>query len=154
MKFQTLEMKGIRRFSHKKIDFAEGLNIVYGPNESGKSTVLDCLTASVLKPTPKEVSSLVQWDSPYSEIKLTYTAGSGTFTITRVLHPEVKDLLEGERLVLDDPDDILDTVEEHLGFSDKALFETSVVVKQTPPPRFRPFRPHPFTATARRNQER
>ena len=132
MKFSTIEMKGIRRFSHKRIDFADGLNIVCGPNESGKSTILDSLVACVLKPTEKEKSSLIQWNSPYSEIKLTYTTDAGTFTITRVLHPreKEKDLLEGDSCILEDPEEIQDILEEHIGFTDRALFETSIVVKQ------------------------
>jgi DNA repair exonuclease SbcCD ATPase subunit len=132
MKFTTIEMKGIRQFTHKRIDFADGLNIVYGPNESGKSTILDSLVACVLKPTEKEKSSLIQWNSPYSEIKLTYTTDTGTFTLTRVLHPgeKEKDLLEGDACILEDPEEIQDILEEHIGFTDRALFETSIVVKQ------------------------
>lgn len=130
MKIRTLEMRGIRQFSHKTLDFAEGLNIVYGPNESGKSTVLDSLLASVLKSTGMEIESLKQWDAAHAEIKLTYTAGGNTFTITRVLHPLEKDVLEGEGLSMSDPEEIQDTLEEHLGFADRTLFENSTVVKQ------------------------
>jgi len=130
MKFCALEMKGIRHFSQKKIDFTEGLNIVYGPNESGKSTILDSLIASVLKPTEKEITSLIQWNASHSEINLVYKIDSHTFTITRVLHPVVKDLFEGDGLILEDSQEIQDMLEEHLGFADKTLFENSTVVKQ------------------------
>ena len=130
MKIRTLEVRGIRQFSHKTLDFAEGLNIVYGPNESGKSTVLDSLLASVLKSTEKEIESLKQWDAAHAEIKLTYTAGGNTFTITRILHPLEKDVLEGEGLSMSDPEEIQETLEEHLGFADRTLFENSTVVKQ------------------------
>lgn len=130
MRVLTLELRGIRHFSHKKIDFAEGLNVVCGPNESGKSTVLDSLVAALLKPTQKEVASLRQWHAPECEIKLTYQTGDATYTITRVLHPQTKDSLEGSEMVIDDPEDIEDMLEEHIGISDKTLFENSIVVKQ------------------------
>lgn len=130
MRFCALEMKGIRHFSHRKIDFAEGLNIVYGPNESGKSTIMDSLLAAILSPTRKEIGSLVQWNATHSEIKLTYTANSGTFTITRVFHPAARVLLEGEDLILEDSQEIQNTLEVHLGFDDRSLFENSAVVKQ------------------------
>ncbi len=130
MKFRSLEMKGIRHFSEKTIDFADGLNIIYGPNESGKSTILDSLLASLLGPTTKDVTSLKQWNAPYSEIGLTYTAGSDTFTVTRVLHPVAKDTLKGETLFLEDTEQIQEKIEEHLGFSDRTLFKNSTVVRQ------------------------
>ncbi|MBU7012254.1 MAG: AAA family ATPase [Theionarchaea archaeon] len=130
MWFRTLEMKGIRHFSEKRIDFAEGLNIVYGPNESGKSTILDSLLASLLKPGHKEISSLKQWDTPYSEIKLIYMTSADTFTITRMLHPHERDVLEGEELFLENSEKIEEVLEDHLGFADRTLFENSTVVKQ------------------------
>ncbi len=130
MWLRTLEMKGIRHFSEKRIDFAEGLNIVYGPNESGKSTILDSLLASLLKPGHKEISSLKQWDTPYSEIRLTYMTSADTFTITRMLHPHEKDVLEGEKLFLENSEKIEEVLEDHLGFADRTLFENSTVVKQ------------------------
>ncbi len=130
MRVLTLELKGIRHFSRKKIDFAEGLNVVCGPNESGKSTVLDSLVAALLTPTQKEAASLKQWHTPECEIKLTYQTGDATYTITRVLHPQTKDSLEGPGVLLDDPEDIEDTLEEHIGISDKTIFENSTVVRQ------------------------
>ncbi len=130
MKLRTLELKGIRNFSQKRVDFTDNLNVLYGPNESGKSTILDCLVASLSKPTPEEISSLKQWDALHSEIKLTYTTDSSTFTVTRTLHPVVRDILEGNELLVEDPEKIQALLEEHTGISDKEIFENSVVVKQ------------------------
>lgn len=129
MKFVALELRGIRHFTQKRIEFKDGLNIVHGPNESGKSTILASLLASLLKPTEKERSSLTQWGTARAEIKLTYTAGGHTYCITRVLHPEVRDVLEGETRV-EDPATVQALIEAHLGFTDRALFESSTVVKQ------------------------
>jgi len=130
MRFCLLEMKGIRHFSEKNVDFAEGLNIVWGPNESGKTTILDSLMACLLKPSQKEISSLKQWNAPYSEIALTYNVDGETFVITRTLYPTVKDVLKGETLLLEDREEIQEILEEHLGFADRTLFENSTVVKQ------------------------
>ena len=130
MRVCLLEMKGIRHFSEKNVDFAEGLNIVWGPNESGKTTILDSLLACLLKPSQKEISSLKQWNAPYSEIALTYKVDGETFVITRTLYPAVKDTLKGETLLLEDCKEIQEILEEHLGFTDRTLFENSTVVKQ------------------------
>lgn len=130
MQVKTIELKGIRHFTHKKIEFVAGLNVVCGPNESGKSTVLDSLAAALLRPTPKEAASLKQWHAPECEITLCYQVGGVTYTITRVLHPQPRDVLEGPDVFLDDPDEIEEIMEEHTGISDKTIFENSTVVKQ------------------------
>jgi DNA repair exonuclease SbcCD ATPase subunit len=130
MKFCTLEMKGIRHFTHKKIDFSNGLNIVCGPNESGKSTILDSLLASLIYPSHRKMEAMKQWDASHSEISLTYTTNDHTFTVNRMFQPEHKDVLKGENLRVEDTEDIQSVVEEHTGFSDRTLFENSAVVRQ------------------------
>jgi DNA repair exonuclease SbcCD ATPase subunit len=130
MKICSLELKGIRHFSQKRIDFAKGLNIVCGPNESGKSTVLDSLLASFLKPPQEEIDSLKQWNANSSEVTVTYETDSGTFTVTRILHPVTRDLLQGEELLLEDCEEVEAVLEEHTGIGDRTLFENSAVVRQ------------------------
>ncbi|MGD2249067.1 MAG: AAA family ATPase [Candidatus Methanofastidiosia archaeon] len=129
MKFHTLELKGIRRFSRKTIHFVDGLNIVYGPNESGKSTILESLLASLSKPTPDMVSSLKQWNSLSSRIKLTYETNGDQYTITRGLDP-VEEYIEGKTLSLVTPEKIEEIIESHVGTADKTILENSLVVKQ------------------------
>lgn len=129
MKFRTLKLKGIRRFSRKTIDFKDGLNIIYGPNESGKSTILESLLASLSKPGHTKISSLKQWNSLSSRIVLTYETNESTYTITRSLDPE-EDQLEGETISLNAPEKIEEAVEAHVGTSDKTILENSIVVKQ------------------------
>jgi DNA repair exonuclease SbcCD ATPase subunit len=129
MKFHTLELRGIRRFSRKTLHFADGLNIVYGPNESGKSTILESLLASLSKPAPEVISSLKQWDSLSSRIKLTYETNGEEYTITRGLDP-VEEYIEGKTLSLITPEKIEEIIETHVGTSDETIIENSIVVKQ------------------------
>lgn len=39
MRIQELELKNFGKFNKKKLKFGEGINLVYGENESGKSTI-------------------------------------------------------------------------------------------------------------------
>jgi DNA repair exonuclease SbcCD ATPase subunit len=39
MRIEKLDIKGFGRFSEKQLNFTDGLNVLYGPNESGKSTL-------------------------------------------------------------------------------------------------------------------
>ncbi|MBU7025044.1 MAG: AAA family ATPase, partial [Theionarchaea archaeon] len=130
MRFCTLEMKGIRHFAQKRIDFTRGLNIVYGPNESGKSTIVESLLFALSRPSTEETKKLVQWNALSSEIKVVYKTDSELYTLTRALQPRPKDILEGGNEVLDDAEQIEDLLEEQIGITDKTIFENSIVVRQ------------------------
>ena len=43
MIIKKLEIISFGKFSNKVIEFSDGLNIILGNNESGKSTVINCL---------------------------------------------------------------------------------------------------------------
>lgn len=130
MRFCTLEMKGIRHFVQKRVDFTRGLNIVYGPNESGKSTIVESLLFALSRPSAEETKKLVQWNALSSEIKVVYKTDSTLYTLTRALQPRPKDNLESDNEILDDPEQIDDMLEEQIGITDRTIFENSIVVRQ------------------------
>ena len=39
MKFLELQIKGFGKFHDRSLTFADGINVVYGKNEAGKSTI-------------------------------------------------------------------------------------------------------------------
>ncbi|MBU7000069.1 MAG: AAA family ATPase, partial [Theionarchaea archaeon] len=114
----------------KRVDFTRGLNIVYGPNESGKSTIVESLLFALSRPSAEETKKLVQWNALSSEIKVVYKTDSGLFTLTRGLQPRPRDILEGDTVELDDPEHIEDLLEEQIGITDKTMLENSIVVRQ------------------------
>jgi len=47
MILRSLRIAGFGRIVDRDFDFAPGLNIVYGPNESGKSTLTNAIVATL-----------------------------------------------------------------------------------------------------------
>ena len=45
MKIKDLKINGFGKLKDKEINFQEGINVIYGENEAGKSTLLKCITA-------------------------------------------------------------------------------------------------------------
>ena len=45
MKIKNLKINGFGKLKDKEINFQDGINIIYGENEAGKSTLLKCITA-------------------------------------------------------------------------------------------------------------
>lgn len=44
MKLKHLKISNLRNHSHSEIDFSEGINLIYGPNGSGKTTILEAIS--------------------------------------------------------------------------------------------------------------
>jgi len=86
MLIHDLVIQGIRRFrENQRLPFQAGLNVVYGPNESGKSTLLLCVL-ELLYPDRfrDEVQEMVSWgETPHSRAGLTVGQGETIFRILR-----------------------------------------------------------------------
>lgn len=86
MLIHDLVIQGVRRFrDNQRLAFRPGLNVVYGPNESGKSTLVNCLL-ELLYPDRfrEEVQEMVSWgEIPHSRAGLTVAEGETVFRILR-----------------------------------------------------------------------
>ena len=65
MYLKSLRVKRWRSFGEFSIDFAEGLNVVAGPNESGKSSLREALVAAFLSPLRPRGRSVVSAAKPW-----------------------------------------------------------------------------------------
>ena len=62
MRLRSLEVRCFRAVHHVRVEFGDGLNVLYGPNELGKSTLVEALRAAFLLPvTSKAAEEFVPW---------------------------------------------------------------------------------------------
>src|SRR5450759_2392661 len=77
MRITRLRLVDFRRFSDVELDFSPGLNLIRGPNESGKSTIVGALVAALFdKPDTSTVKGMrnLRWgseDQPLIELDFT-----------------------------------------------------------------------------------
>lgn len=81
MRFVKLEVDSFRAIRHASLDFGAGLNIVYGPNDFGKSTLAAAIRAALLVvPGSAEGGRYDSWhsgDSP--RVELTFIDAEGHY---------------------------------------------------------------------------
>jgi uncharacterized protein YhaN len=64
MRFSSLEVSCFQGVQSARIDFGPGLNVLYGPNDLGKSTLAAAIRAALLLPTgSSEAEALQPWHS-------------------------------------------------------------------------------------------
>lgn len=95
LEIKELNMKNFGRFHHKSIEFGGGINLVYGENESGKTTIYHFIK-SMFFDIEKQRGKAAQFDSyhlyePWEnslfyEGELKFSAGGRNFRIERGFH--------------------------------------------------------------------
>jgi DNA repair protein SbcC/Rad50 len=98
MNIQTIQLENWKKFTEPvKINLKEGLNVLYGPNESGKTTLIDSIiTTFYSKHTSnsQKIKSLKPWNtSLHPRSIISFTKNGHQYRITKEFH-EKKSLLE------------------------------------------------------------
>ncbi|MHB9023555.1 MAG: ATP-binding protein [Armatimonadota bacterium] len=85
MRLLRLHITGFGSLRERAVEFAPGLNVLLGPNEAGKSTVLHCLSQMLMgKPSErKHFADMTPWDGGPFEAALEYEEGGERYRITR-----------------------------------------------------------------------
>lgn len=64
MILRSVEIRSFRCIRNLHVEFSEGLNVLYGPNELGKSTLVEALRAAFLLPVNSRVADdFIPWES-------------------------------------------------------------------------------------------
>lgn len=133
-----LEIEGFGKFDKEKtINFDNGINFITGLNESGKSTILEAIMASIFKYTKTQIEPFFCWkNNEACKTALTYKTDKGdTFRIIsdyksgkrrleKIEKTKVKEIATIDKNI--DP-----YLKEHFGFDDKKVFENTAFIRQS-----------------------
>ncbi len=86
MRYTTLRVRNFRAVDAAELRFGPGLNVLYGPNDYGKSTLAAALRAALLLPPDSTAhESFLPWHSGESpEVCLELSCGDARYRVTKV----------------------------------------------------------------------
>ena len=86
MRFRRLEVRAYRAIDQAELDFGPGLNVLYGPNDLGKSTLAAAMRAVLLLPSESTAhQAFVPWhDAGPPRVRLTFERDGALFRVTKV----------------------------------------------------------------------
>jgi DNA replication and repair protein RecF len=72
MKLKHLKIFNLRNHSHSEIDFSDGINLIYGPNGSGKTTILEAISICSMSKSflPTLDQNLIKYEQKGYEVGL------------------------------------------------------------------------------------
>lgn len=88
MRLQSLEIEHFRAVQSAQLQFGPALNVIYGPNDRGKSTIAEAIRAALLiTPGSAESRSFVPWDAAagqFPRVVLTFECEGATWRVEKV----------------------------------------------------------------------
>lgn len=128
MELIELALTNFKRFTDGRFDFCPGINLLWGPNESGKSTIHEAICCTLFgREVRKDVAN---WNGGPCSAELTYRDDGKTFLLERGFTAGTVKLISGNDVIAD-KDQIAGMLADHLGISSRAVFENTVFVPQT-----------------------
>lgn len=118
MQLESLRIQSWRSLRDLKLDLAPGLNVIAGPNESGKSTIREALRAAFLVPTKQKgrhpLTVARPWDDPQAQprVELTFVHAGARYRLERVFFGEGS-FLEKDGQMVAREDAVLTWLAEH-----------------------------------------
>ena len=131
-----LELHGFKQFAEKKeFRFSDGINVIIGPNEAGKSTILDGILTALFSLKPSEIESFFSWDNGDTcTVELEFNIDNDTYKIKRDLREDRSGLwkkdAKGFTEISSDKKKIDGFVDKHFGFKEWRVFTNTLVIGQ------------------------
>lgn len=142
-----LELHGFKQFAEKKeFRFSDGINVITGPNEAGKSTVLDGILTALFGLKPADTKSYFSWNNGNTcTVKLEFNIDDDTYQIKRDLQEDKSGLwkkdAQGFTEISKDKKKIAEFVDKHFGFKEWRVFANTLVIGQNDITIFQPKTP-------------
>ncbi len=133
-----LEIEGFGKFDKKKtFNFKKGINFITGLNETGKSTILEAILASLFKYTNTKIEPFFCWtNGDVCKLTLTYKTDKGeTFQIISDYKNSKKKLVKITKSGKSDISTTISTIhqyiKDHFGFDEQKVFENTTFIRQS-----------------------
>ena len=142
MKIKNLKINGFGKLKDQEISFQEGINVIYGENEAGKSTLLKCITAMLYGlsknkngGTIPEIEKYEPWNNEEFSGKISYELDTNeTYEVYREFkkkNPKIfnKNLEDISKEFNVDKTKGIEFFKDQVGIEEE-IFTSSVITKQ------------------------
>jgi len=135
MRIEKCEISRYGKLKSFSTDFGVGINLVKGPNEAGKSTLVDALTDALFenpKSKRKDVKARTSWGSEQDfEISLDFESEGKTYTLAKDFESgDVSLLKKSSGETIEDRKRVDSVVAGSLGLSNKEVFLATACIRQ------------------------
>jgi DNA repair exonuclease SbcCD ATPase subunit len=135
MRIRRLRLVNFKRFADHEVVLEPGLNLIVGPNESGKSSIAEALSIVLFADPASRVASvrsLEKWGgSGGMKLELEFEQGDDSYTLTKDFGAGTAELARGsEGDVIADRREIDRTIAGVVGFETREAFESIASVHQ------------------------
>jgi len=138
MEITRINVKNYKKIKEIGIGFNSGLNVIYGKNESGKSTLLDAIYDALFQDpasNAKSVLSLFTWGSLHKPfLNIEFRDHGKEYSITKDFNHKSVELYAGNQLLSKNNREILSVLSNIIGYSDPlqyksiSYFETEEII--------------------------
>lgn len=133
MRVEEISLRNFRRFRRAEFALSEGINVIKGPNESGKSTLMQAILAAFYwraDSTRREVRESVSWGADDGfRLEVRGEAQGRPFQLVKDFSARRSRLVWGEAET-SDPVRIEETVRDWLGLGSEDAFRATAGIRQ------------------------
>lgn len=134
MELIELTLENFKRFTEARFVFSRGMNLIWGPNEAGKSTIHQAICTILFGRDRNQ--TVGHWDGGRCSASLTFRSADKTWMLTRRFSESTCSLgalsAEGELIdIITEKDAVSVQVWELLGIAQRSVFDNTVSIRQS-----------------------